>query len=68
MSAISACCLWNASGCYQIGKYLSTVFSSAVFFAKIADAFKDDIDRCMVCGMNDHLKKPIEMEKVLEVL
>ncbi len=33
-----------------------------------ADAFKDDIDRCIACGMNDHLKKPIELELVMEKL
>ena len=36
--------------------------------AMTADAFKEDIDRCMACGMNGHLKKPIELKKVIEML
>jgi CheY-like chemotaxis protein len=36
--------------------------------AMSADAFKEDIDRCLACGMNGHLKKPIELEKVIETL
>ena len=36
--------------------------------AMTADAFKEDIERCLACGMNGHLKKPIEMEKVIEAL
>ena len=36
--------------------------------ALTADAFKEDVDRCIACGMNNHLKKPIEMEKVIEML
>ena len=34
--------------------------------AMSADAFQEDIDKCLACGMNDHLKKPIEMELVIE--
>ena len=36
--------------------------------AMTADAFKEDITRCLACGMNGHLKKPIEMERVMETL
>jgi CheY-like chemotaxis protein len=36
--------------------------------ALTADAFKEDMDRCMACGMNNHLKKPIELDKVIEIL
>jgi len=36
--------------------------------AMTADAFKEDIDKCFACGMNGHLKKPIEIEKVIEML
>ena len=36
--------------------------------ALTADAFKEDIDRCIASGMNSHLKKPIETEKVIEAL
>ena len=41
---------------------------SIPIIALTADAFKEDMDRCIACGMNSHLKKPIELEKVIEVL
>jgi CheY-like chemotaxis protein len=27
--------------------------------AMTANAFKEDVERCIACGMNDHLSKPI---------
>ena len=33
-----------------------------------ADAFQDDIQKCLDCGMNDHIPKPLEQEKFLSVL
>ena len=36
--------------------------------ALTADAFKEDVDRCIASGMNNHLKKPIELEKVIDIL
>jgi signal transduction histidine kinase/HAMP domain-containing protein len=35
--------------------------------ALTANAFKEDIDRAIASGMNAHLAKPLEMDKVLEV-
>ena len=34
--------------------------------AMTANAFKEDIDRCLACGMNDHLAKPIDEKSVIE--
>jgi signal transduction histidine kinase len=36
--------------------------------AMTANVFKEDIDKCLAAGMNDHLGKPIDIEKVLEKL
>lgn len=36
--------------------------------AMTADAFSDDIQRCLDCGMNAHLAKPIDMQKVSQML
>ena len=33
-----------------------------------ADAFQDDIQKCLDCGMNAHMSKPLEPEKFLSVL
>jgi CheY-like chemotaxis protein len=35
--------------------------------ALTANAFKDDIEKALESGMNAHLAKPMEMEKVVEV-
>jgi len=36
--------------------------------ALTANVFKDDIDACIEAGMNDHLGKPLDIDKVLEKL
>ncbi len=32
--------------------------------AMTADAFAEDVQRCLECGMNDHLAKPIDIQEV----
>jgi CheY-like chemotaxis protein len=34
--------------------------------AMTANAFKEDVDRCLEAGMNDHLAKPIDEKNVIE--
>ena len=36
--------------------------------AMTANVFKDDIEACLEAGMNDHLGKPLDIEKVFEKL
>ena len=33
-----------------------------------ADAFSEDIQRCLECGMDDHLAKPIDIQVVARKL
>mgnify|MGYP003823071785 CR=1 FL=1 len=37
-------------------------------FAMTADAFSDDIQKCLDAGMNGHIAKPINPDKLFEVL
>jgi len=34
--------------------------------AMTANAFKEDVDRCIACGMNDHISKPIDRSIMLD--
>ncbi len=36
--------------------------------AMTADAFSEDIQKCLECGMNDHLAKPIDVQDVVHKL
>lgn len=36
--------------------------------AMSADAFEDDVARCLKCGMNDHVSKPINAEKLFDAI
>ena len=36
--------------------------------AMTADAFSEDIQRCLECGMDDHLAKPIDIQAVAHKL
>ncbi|MCL1982595.1 MAG: ATP-binding protein [Clostridiales bacterium] len=34
--------------------------------AMTADVFREDVDRCLACGMNDHLGKPVDVAEVIK--
>jgi CheY-like chemotaxis protein len=36
--------------------------------AMTANVFREDIEKCMETGMNDHIGKPLDFNKVLEIL
>ena len=37
-------------------------------FAMTADAFSDDVSRCLKAGMNGHIAKPVDMNQVLKAI
>ena len=41
---------------------------SVPIIAMTANVFKDDIEACRAAGMNDHLGKPLDFDKVMEIL
>lgn len=36
--------------------------------AMSADAFSDDVQHCLACGMNAHLSKPIDLTATIKLL
>ena len=36
--------------------------------AMTADAFSEDIQQCLDCGMNEHVAKPIDIQKLMKLL
>ena len=36
--------------------------------AMTADAFSDDIQHCLDCGMNEHVAKPIDVDRLSQIL
>jgi len=42
--------------------------SKVPIIAMTANVFKDDIEACLVAGMNDHMGKPLDLSRVLEKL
>ncbi len=42
--------------------------SSVPIIAMTADAFSEDVQKCLACGMNAHLAKPIDMQELYKTL
>ena len=43
-------------------------YSDLPIIAMTADAFAEDIQRCLTCGMNAHISKPIDINEVARQL
>ncbi len=56
---------------YEAAKAIRALERSDVnlpIIAMTADAFSDDIQRCLECGMNEHVAKPIDMNRLTQIL
>ena len=42
--------------------------SNLPIIAMTADAFSDDIKHCLDCGMNEHVAKPIDVDRLTQIL
>jgi len=42
--------------------------ASVPIVAMTANVFREDIDNCIACGMDEHLGKPIELDKLILLL
>ena len=42
--------------------------ASVPIIAITANAFREDMERALSCGMNDHLSKPVDVKKLQEIL
>ena len=42
--------------------------ASVPIIAMTADAFSEDIHRCMECGMNAHISKPLDLRELLRLI
>ncbi|MCI8464235.1 MAG: response regulator [Lachnospiraceae bacterium] len=47
---------------------LSRSDSGLPIIAMTADAFSEDIKRCLECGMNEHVAKPIDVDRLTQIL
>lgn len=52
----------------EIRKLSDKKLSSIPIFAMTANAFEEDKQEALRCGMNGHIAKPIDVEKLFEVL
>lgn len=53
---------------YEATKKIRNVNKRIPIIAISADAFNEDVAKMVECGMNDHVSKPIEQNKLLSVL
>ena len=58
----------NKAAGFTEGETRRNLRKQVPIIAMTANAFKEDVDKCIASGMNDHLKKPIELDAVLKVL
>jgi signal transduction histidine kinase len=53
---------------YEATRQIHAIDKEIPIIAMTADVFKEDIERCLSAGMNDHIGKPISQDALYEVL
>ncbi len=53
---------------YEATKIIRTMSATLPIIALTANAMQEDIEKTLACGMNEHLNKPINVEKLYETL
>lgn len=51
-----------------LNRYAKSISKEVPIIAMTANAFKEDREKCLEAGMNDHLAKPFEGEQLQEIL
>lgn len=60
--------IMNGYDAAQAIRALARPDANLPIIAMTADAFSDDIQRCLDCGMNEHVAKPIDVDRLTQLL
>ncbi len=53
---------------YKATTIIRTIDNNIPIIAMSANAFAEDVAKCRECGMNDHVAKPIDINKLKNAL
>jgi signal transduction histidine kinase/CheY-like chemotaxis protein len=53
---------------YEATKRIRESDKNIPIIAMTANVFKEDIEKCIECGMNDHIGKPVNIEEIVDKL
>jgi CheY-like chemotaxis protein len=53
---------------YEATRQIHAFENKLPIIAMTADVFREDIEKCLLAGMNDHIGKPIAFEALYEIL
>ena len=65
---LSGLLLGGKRGCLSVCIYILLGLAGLPIFAMTADAFSEDIQRSREAGMNEHIAKPIDVDRLMMLL